>query len=175
MPEAVPSASEPPALPQFGQYILVGLSGVVVNLLVFALVLAAFTGHAAFDLLNSLTHASSATSASAGEILLASTIAFAVATLWNYALNNAWTFQRRRARQHSSGRRLALYYLVSLASLAINEAVLYALIAFVPPLYGQAAGIVAGSIVGFLGNRRFTFAEVSTRAAGPTAVPEKPN
>jgi putative flippase GtrA len=175
MQGAAPSGVGRRALPQFGQYVLVGLSGVVVNLIVFALVLAAFTGHAVFDLVGSLTHASSSTTASAGQILFASTVAFAVATLWNYALNNAWTFRRRHARRHSSRRRLALYYLVSLASLAINEAVLYALIAFVPPLYGQAAGIVAGSVVGFLGNRRFTFAEVSAGPIGPAGVPEKPN
>lgn len=162
-----PTAPTRPALPQFGQFVLVGLTGVVVNLLVFSLVLAAFTGHPVFDLVGSLTHASSSATASTGEILLASTIAFVVATLWNFTLNSLWTFRSRRGHQHSGRRRLALYYLVSLGSLGVNELVLYALVALVPPLFGQAAGIVAGSIVGFVGNRRITFAEAPGHPVGP--------
>jgi putative flippase GtrA len=151
-------------LPQYGQFVLVGLTGVAVNLAVFALVLSAFTGRPSFDLIGSLTHASMQNGATIGETLAASAVAFVVATLWNFALNNLWTFRARGAHQHSTPRRLALYYLVSLGSLGVNELVLYLLIAAVAPLYGQAAGIVAGSIVGYIGNRRVTFVETAPAA-----------
>lgn len=154
-----------PVLPQFGQYVLVGFTGVLVNLVVFSIVLDGFTGSWGVDIIGSLTHASTSSPASVPQILVASVVAFVVATLWNFALNSVWTFRTRRGHRHSRSRRLLLYYLVSLASLSVNELVLYLLIAAVPPLYGQAAGIVAGSIVGFVGNRRVTFLEVSPSAA----------
>lgn len=163
-PASPASVAVPPsrrALPQFGQFILVGLTGVVVNLIVFSLALASFTGHVNLDLWSSLTRASTQSTGSVAETLLASIIAFVVATLWNFTLNSLWTFRTGRAHYHSTRRRLLLYYLVSLASLGVNELVLYLLLAAVPPLYGQAVGIVAGSVVGFIGNRRITFVEVA--------------
>jgi putative flippase GtrA len=152
------------ALPQYGQFVLVGLTGVVVNLIVFALALSALTGRPTTDLVGSLTHATSSSASTGADVLLASAVAFLVATLWNFVLNNAWTFRTRARLTHSSGRRLGLYYLVSLGSLGVNELVLYASLAVVAPLYGQAAGILAGSVVGFLGNRRITFATATVPA-----------
>ena len=161
---AVPSPRNP--IPQFGQYLLVGLTGVVVNLIVFSLVLGLWTGDLSFDLLTDLTHSTSETGVSVAATLTASVIAFAIATLWNFVLNNLWTFRTERGHYHPVRRRVALYYLVSLASLGVNEVVLYALLSVLPPLYGQAIGIAAGSIVGFVGNRRITFVEPAPTTAG---------
>ena len=154
--------SSRPPLPQFGQFVLVGLTGVVVNLIVFSLVLAAFTGNVVFDLIGSLTRASTQSGVSVVDILAASAVAFVVATLWNFMLNSLWTFRTSRGHYHSALRRLVLYYLVSLISLGVNELVLFGLTTTLPPLYAQAAGIAAGSIVGFVGNRRFTFLEAAS-------------
>jgi len=39
--------------------------------------------------------------------------------------------------------------------------VLFVMGLFLPPLFGQGVGIVAGSVVGFAGNYRVTFAEAA--------------
>jgi putative flippase GtrA len=156
--------------PQYGQFVLVGLTGVGLNLAVFALTIWGFTGRPPLDLISAVTRSASA-GASTGQILAASALAFAVATLWNFALNSVWTFRTRAELEHSRGRRLGLYYAVSLGSLGVNELVLYALLPVVAPLYGQAVGILAGSVVGFFGNRRVTFAERPARAPGPRVDP----
>ncbi len=168
---AIPTPSDGPSpvreapgrrvLPQYGQFLLVGLTGVVVNLIVFSLALGALTGRPTLDLAGSLTFTSTHAGVDVRATLLASVIAFAVATAWNFVLNNAWTFRTRGTHQHGTRARLGLYYVVSLGSLGINELVLYLLVFLVPPLWGQGAGIVAGSVVGFFGNRRVTFAPAS--------------
>jgi putative flippase GtrA len=159
---ATSSAAAPPRphfLTRYGKFLAVGLTGVVVNLLVFAYTLDAISPSPTFNLVTSLLHAAFNRGGNPVDILVASAIAFAVATLWNFALNNLWTFRSAVGHRHSTRRRLGLYYGVSLASLAINEVVLFALSFFVPPLVGQAVGILAGSVAGFAGNYRITFAE----------------
>jgi len=41
----------------------------------------------------------------------------------------------------------------------VNEVVLLTTESLISPLFGQGLGIIAGSVVGFLGNSRYTFAE----------------
>lgn len=146
-------------LTKYGKFVLVGLTGVVVNLVVFALTLDALSPSPTFDLYSSLLHSASVVSSNALDNFLASAAAFVVATLWNFAWNNLWTFRSRVGHRHPIGVRVGLYYGVSLGSLAVNEIVLFVVSLAFPPLYGQALGIGLGSIVGFAGNHRFTFAE----------------
>jgi putative flippase GtrA len=155
------SAASRKAIPQFGQFVLVGLSGVGVNLVVFSLVLAALTGSFSLRSASGFTDLLTRAPVGLGATLAASVVAFAVATLWNFTFNSLWTFRSRRGHRHGQGRRLALYYGVSLGSLGVNEVVLYALYFAIAPLFAQGVGIVAGSLVGFVGNRRFTFEELS--------------
>ena len=89
-----------------------------------------------------------------------SAIAFIVATVWNFALNNLWTFRARTRHRHPLHHRLGLYFLVALGSLAVNEVILFSFVGVLPPLIAQGIGIIAGSAVGFLGNIRITFVEV---------------
>ena len=146
-------------LTKYGKFVVVGLTGVVVNLVVFALTLDALSPSPTFNLYSSLLHSASVVSPNALDNFLASGVAFVVATLWNFAWNNAWTFRSRIGHRHPIGVRVGLYYGVSLGSLAVNEIVLFVVSLAFPPLYGQALGIALGSIVGFAGNHRFTFAE----------------
>jgi putative flippase GtrA len=150
-----------PFLAKYGKFVLVGLTGVVVNLIVFTLALDAISPGPTFNLYSSLLHFASTTAADPLLDFVASAVAFGVATLWNFALNNLWTFRSAVGHRHSPVRRLGLYFGVSLGSLAINEAVLFVAGFFMPPLFGQGLGIVAGSVVGFAGNYRYTFAETS--------------
>ncbi|MFZ0699845.1 MAG: GtrA family protein [Thermoplasmata archaeon] len=144
---------------KYGKFLVVGLTGFVVNLIVFTLVLDAISPGPSSGFFESITHFLTETSSDPSDALIASAVAFAVATLWNFTLNNAWTFRTRLRHRHSLGYRLALYFGVSLGSLAINEIVLVLSSTTLPPLYGQGIGIIAGSLVGFVGNARFTFAE----------------
>lgn len=148
-------------LARYGRFMVVGLTGVVVNLVVFALVLDAISPSPSFNVVQSLLHFASTTSSNALANFVASAVAFAVATLWNFTWNNLWTFRSRVGHRHGLGRRVGLYYGVSLGSLAINEVVLFVAGLFVPPLYGQALGIAIGSVVGFAGNHHVTFAEAT--------------
>jgi putative flippase GtrA len=146
-------------LAKYGKFLVVGLTGVVVNLIVFAVTLDALSPSPTFNLIASLLKTASSTSYSTVDTLLASVIAFAVATLWNFTFNNLWTFRTERGHHHVLAHRVGLYYGISLGSLAVNEVILFVASHYVPPLYGQGAGILVGSIVGFLGNSRITFAE----------------
>jgi putative flippase GtrA len=160
-------------LARYPRFLLVGLTGVVVNLATFVLTVDGITHRPASNFLGEVVHFASKTAPNPLVYLAASAVAFGVATLWNFALNSWWTFRSEQGHRHSAGRRLGLYYGVSLGSLAVNEVVLVATQAALPPLLGQGLGVVAGSIVGFLGNSRYTFAEASDldrEAKGPGVV-----
>ena len=144
----------------YGKFLIVGLTGVVVNLAVFVLTIDAISRTSVTNFYSSILHFASKTAANPLLYFIGSAVAFAVATFWNFALNSLWTFRTEVGHRHSPSRRLGLYFGVSLASLGINEAVLFATEALIPPLFAQGFGIIAGSVVGFLGNSRFTFAEV---------------
>jgi putative flippase GtrA len=154
-----------PFLAKYGKFLLVGLTGVLVNLIVFAYALDAISPSPTFNLVESLLHFASTRSSDPVANFIASAAAFVVATLWNFTLNNLWTFRTATGHRHPLHHRLGLYYGVSLGSLAVNEVVLFVVAFFLPPLFGQGIGIVAGSVVGFAGNYRVTFAESSLEAS----------
>jgi len=148
-------------LVRYGKFLVVGLTGVVVNLAAFVLTVDSISHTPLSNFYSSLIHLASKTAPNPELNLLGSAVAFAVATLWNFVLNSLWTFRTEKGHRHPPSLRLGLYFGVSLGSLAVNEVVLYATQTVLPPLIGQGFGIVAGSIVGFLGNARYTFAEAS--------------
>ena len=150
----------------YGKFLTVGLTGVIVNLAVFVLTVDSISRTPVSNFYASLLHFASKTAANPVLYFIGSAVAFAVATLWNFTLNSLWTFRTDVGHRHSPTRRLGLYFGVSLGSLAVNEAVLLATETIIPPLIGQGLGIIAGSVVGFLGNSRFTFAELETAVAG---------
>jgi putative flippase GtrA len=144
----------------YGKFLIVGLTGVVVNLVVFVVTVDTLSGTPLTNFYSSALHFASKTAANPLLYFVGSAVAFVVATLWNFALNSLWTFRTDIGHRYSPSRRLGLYFGVSVGSLAVNEAVLLATESIIPPLFGQGFGIIAGSVVGFLGNSRFTFAEV---------------
>ena len=170
-PGAPPADANPPSTPatpapnrslelvRYGKFVLVGFSGVFVNLVVFVLTIDEISGTPLSNFFASALHFASTTSQNPVLYFVASAVAFVVATLWNFALNSIWTFRTAGKRRHSSTRRLGLYFGVSLGSLAANEIVLYVTQTLIPPLIGQGIGIIVGSVVGFVGNSRYTFAE----------------
>jgi len=147
------------ALPRYPKFLLVGLTGVVVNLATFVLSVDAMTHSPTTNFVGDVLHFASKTAPNPLVYFVASAIAFAVATLWNFLLNSWWTFRSALGHRHSRLRRLGLYYGVSLGAFGVNEVVLLATQTALPPLIGQGVGVVAGSVVGFLGNHRYTFAE----------------
>lgn len=149
----------PAVVMKYGKFLVVGLTGFFVNLVIFTLALDAISPGRSSDFFASITHFLTQTSSSLVDTLIASAVAFVGATFWNFALNSAWTFRTRLRRRYSLSYRLALYFGVSLGSLAVNELVLFLSSTTLPPLYGQGIGVAAGSLVGFAGNARITFAE----------------
>ena len=144
----------------YGKFLIVGLTGVIINLVVFVVTVDGLSGTPLTNFYASALHFASKTAANPFLYFVGSAVAFVVATLWNFALNSLWTFRTDIGHRYSPSRRLGLYFGVSLGSLAVNEAVLLATESLIPPLFGQGFGIIAGSVVGFLGNSRFTFAEI---------------
>jgi len=167
---AVPPPGPPDFLAKYGKFLLVGLTGVVVNLVVFTLTLDAISPTSSANLIEAFLHFATTRTVNPLDAFLASAVAFVVATLWNFLLNNLWTFRTDTGHRHPLPRRLGLYYGVSLASLAINEAILFGLGFYLPPLFAQGIGILAGSVVGFVGNYRVTFAP----SPRPVAPPDQP-
>jgi len=85
----------------------------------------------------------------------ASTAGAVAGALVNYRLNHRYTFESDR----SHGRALPRFALVALAGIAVNAAVVAAMIAFVSPNYliAQVAATAVVLVGGFLVNRAWTF------------------
>jgi putative flippase GtrA len=121
---------------QLVKFCLVGGSGYVVNLVVFALVLWAFGLH----------H------------LLAATIAFAIAVANNFWWNRHWTFAARGERARFQAPR---FFAVSIGAFVVQAAMLELLVvgASVPEVVAQAVSVAAAMPLNFVGNKMWSFAE----------------
>lgn len=146
---------------RYGKFLVVGFTGVFVNLVVFVVTVDALSGTPLSNFYASALQFASKTATNPVQYFVGSAVAFGVATCWNYALNSVWTFRTTGDRKYSLRARLGLYFGVSLGSLSVNEVVLLGTETVLPPLIGQGIGIIAGSVVGFLGNNRYTFAETT--------------
>ncbi|MEZ5079062.1 MAG: GtrA family protein [Thermoleophilia bacterium] len=118
---------------QLVRFCLVGASGYIVNLVVFA----------------ALLHWAGA------HYMVAAVGAFCIAWLNNFALNRHWTFQESRESAMSQGIR---YLAVSLVALGINLGLLHLLVvAGVVEVLAQAIAVLLVTPVAFLLNRRWAF------------------
>lgn len=118
---------------QLVRFCVVGASGYVVNLAVFAAIL----------LVGGLHH------------IVAAVGAFCVAWLNNFALNRHWTFRDNESPVTVQGAR---YLATSLVALGLNIAILEALVsAGMNELLGQAIAILVVTPAAFLMNRRWAF------------------
>jgi putative flippase GtrA len=118
------------------KFTLVGGSGYVVNLAVFAFATSAFGLH----------H------------LAAATAAFAVAVMNNFWWNRHWTFG---ASDGHAGFQAARFFAVSAFAFVFAAAVLEALVRFtdMPALGAQAISIIVATPLNFVGNKMWSFAE----------------
>jgi dolichol-phosphate mannosyltransferase len=117
------------------RFALVGASGYVVNLVVFATLVHAFDVH----------------------YLTAATGAFLVAVANNFVWNRRWTF---RARDGHAGFQAARFLTVSVLAFAFNLTVLELLVGGLgaPEVPAQATAILAATPLSFLGNKLWSFA-----------------
>ena len=122
---------------QLVKFSMVGGSGYVVNLCVFAL------AYKVFDL----------------HHLGAATIAFVIAVFNNFWWNRHWTFGAHGARDHHAGFQAARFFTVSVLAFLFAAAVLESLIRFtdITPIVAQAISIVAATPLNFVGNKMWTF------------------
>ena len=120
----------------FLKFLLVGASGVIVNLGTFTVLLGAGMNK-----------------------YLASPIAIEVSILTNFALNNIWTFRSRKTMDSVQVKGLK-YNIVSLVALAVSYGTFLA-ISYLsprwPPQVAQLVGIVPATIVNYLLNSYWTF------------------
>jgi len=120
---------------QLVKFCLVGGSGYVVNLTVFAICVNGLGVH----------H------------LVGATVAFVVAVTNNFWWNRHWTF---RARGGHAGFQAARFFTVSIAAFLFAAAVLELLVSVVgvAELLAQAISIVAATPLNFIGNKMWSFA-----------------
>jgi putative flippase GtrA len=131
---------------KFLAYIVVGASGVLVNLVIFVAVGRVLGS--ALDLL-----------------LVASGVAFLATLTWNFFWNYRWTFREMRSRplyQH-----FAVYTLIQTVALGLNLGVLDVWSSSLGrgAIWGQLLGIVVGSVWGFGANVMWNFRGVAARFA----------
>jgi putative flippase GtrA len=129
------AARQPANWVQLLKFGLVGGSGYLINLAVFALLASGFDLHPA----------------------LAAIGAFAVAVTNNFLLNRHWTFGPGDGPMHFQAAR---FFTVSLASLGLNLVVLQLLLTYsaMGELPAQAIAVAVAMPFNFLGNRLWTFA-----------------
>jgi putative flippase GtrA len=119
---------------QLSRFVVVGASGYVVNVAVFA----AATGLAGY------------------HHLVAATFAFVVAVTNNFWLNRVWTFGARNVRKRLQAPR---FLGVSLVGFAVAAGVLEVLVSIggVPPVVAQATSIAVATPVNFAGAKLWSF------------------
>jgi dolichol-phosphate mannosyltransferase len=119
---------------QLGKFLLVGLSGYVINLAVFTFSLNVLSVH----------H------------IAAATIAFAVAVTNNFWWNRHWTFA---ARGGHAGFQAARFLTVSVTAFLIQVAILEVLVtgADMRKVLAQAVSLVLATPVNFIGNKLWSF------------------
>jgi dolichol-phosphate mannosyltransferase len=119
---------------QLGKFLLVGLSGYVVNLAVFTFSLKVLSVH----------H------------IAAATIAFGVAVMNNFWWNRHWTFA---AGKGHAGFQAARFFAVSVTAFVIQVAILELLItsAGMAKVLAQAVSLVLATPVNFVGNKLWSF------------------
>jgi len=124
---------------QLFKFGVVGGSGYVVNLVVFALLTETLGLH----------H------------IIAAVLSFCVAVSNNFLLNRHWTFQ---ASEGHAGFQAVRFFTVSLLALGVNLVFLYLLVdvASAPELPSQALAVAGAMPFNFLGNKLWTF-EVDER------------
>ncbi len=142
------------ALRTFIRFAVVGASGTVVNLGVFSAAL-----HANLNK------------------YVASPLAIEVSIIWNFLLNNYWTFRERRTRDRTRIKGLK-FNLVSLASLGVSFTTFLALSLLFPrlsPLVDQLVGIVPAVLVNYFLNSYWTFRAHLEPEADPNGLlPQEP-
>jgi dolichol-phosphate mannosyltransferase len=130
----------------FIRFLVVGASGTIVNLGLFSAAL-----HANLNK------------------YIASPLAIEVSIIWNFLLNNYWTFGERKTRDGTRIKGLK-YNLVSLASLGVSFATFALMTVLVPrasPLIDQLVGIVPAVLVNYFLNSYWTFRSHSQTEGAP--------
>ena len=127
---------------QLVKFCVVGASGFVVNLTVFAIASEALGLH----------H------------LVSAAVAFAVAVTNNFLWNRHWTFQ---ARHGHAGFQAARFFAVSTSAAMLAAAILLVLVDGIglPEVPAQAISIVMATPLNFIGNKMWSFGRSRARAA----------
>lgn len=125
-------------------FLIVGISGVFVNLVVFTVLGLRLTS-------------------TPDAVYFSSAGAFAVALCWNFSWNRAWAFAGRGG--HSTAYHFGLYGVIQAGALAVNLLVLAIAVGLgASNLEGQLVGIVTASLLGYGLNLRWNFRATLTQS-----------
>lgn len=126
---------------QFLRFCVIGSVGVVVNSVIMYL---------SYDLMGL-------------HYVLASVMAFFVASLNNFLLNKKFTFQDKDYGLRALAKQYAKFLSVTLIGLGINLGVLMALVEFfgLYPVISNLVGVLFATVSNFLGNKFFAFKQPS--------------
>jgi dolichol-phosphate mannosyltransferase len=142
------------ALRTFLRFAVVGASGTIVNLGMFS----------------ALLHANL-------NKYVASPVAIEVSIVWNFFLNNYWTFKERRTRDRTRIKGLK-FNLVSLASLGVSFTTFIGMSLFFPrisPQIDQLVGIVPAVLVNYFLNSYWTFRSHPESDRDESLLPDPPS
>jgi putative flippase GtrA len=133
---------------QLAKFVVVGVSGYAINLLVFA----GLVGWGAH---------------------VAATISFVVAASNNYLWNRLWTFRHAKSNVGIQGAR---FFVVSLAAFGVNQLWLVLFIDVLDwrKVLSQAIAIVLVTPLNFIGNKLWSFRRCRRRASPPGRWPSSP-
>ena len=122
----------------FSRFLVVGFLGTITNLSIFFI----FVDHLKY------------------QATLISIFAFFISSLQNYILNHHWTFFEKTKFFYKTINAYAKYFSVALSSLILNLIVLNIMLNFLDlslKVFAQAFGIVAGTIINFIGSKNWVF------------------
>lgn len=124
---------------QFIKFCLVGISGLLVNMVVYSIGIYILHLH----------------------YILAALLSFAVAVSSNFILNRSWTFKQVKKGSYSMPARFGRFVLVCLGGLGINLIVLYLAVSFLSlhKILAQLIAILSATLFNFVGSKKWAFAK----------------
>ena len=125
---------------KFTKFLFVGLLGTITNISIFYV----FVDRLAFPAIQ------------------ISIVGFLIASLQNYILHNNWTFFKETRKDILSKVDYFKYLLVSIISLCVNLSVLQFVLMQYEPIVkaiGQLIGIASGTLINYIGAKKWVFRE----------------
>jgi len=91
------------------------------------------------------------------DLLFANTLAFLAACLGSFLLNRRYTFADRAGRAGSTGKSMAVFFLVAVCALCVSNVLVWCASLVTSPLVGKAAAVLTSFAINYIGSKRLVF------------------